>query len=84
MPRQNTSRIKDQERNAEPAWGGVGVSIALVSRTSQQSFHCAESGNIIKWYGTNVDIEDRKRADEELRRSETFLAQALRSPCAGA
>jgi PAS domain-containing protein len=52
-------------------------SIALVGRTSQESFHCAKSGNIIKWYGTNVDIEDRKRADEELRRSETFLAQAL-------
>ena len=23
-----------------------------------------ESGNIIKWYGTNVDIEDRKRAEQ--------------------
>jgi signal transduction histidine kinase len=34
-----------------------------------------ESGKIIKWYGTNVDIEDRKRADEELRRSEAFLAE---------
>jgi PAS domain S-box-containing protein len=29
-----------------------------------------ESGTIVKWYGTNIDIEDRKRADEELRRSE--------------
>jgi PAS domain S-box-containing protein len=29
-----------------------------------------EAGNIVKWYGTNVDIEDRKRADEELRASE--------------
>jgi len=34
-----------------------------------------ESGTIVKWYGTNVDIEDRKRADEELRRSEAFLAE---------
>ena len=34
-----------------------------------------EAGKIIKWYGTNVDIEDRKRADEELRRSEAFLAE---------
>ena len=34
-----------------------------------------ESGKIMKWYGTNVDIEDRKRADEELRRSEAFLAE---------
>jgi len=37
-----------------------------------------ESGNIVKWYGTNVDIEDRKRADEELRRSEAFLAEGQR------
>jgi PAS domain S-box-containing protein len=37
-----------------------------------------ESGKIIKWYGTNVDIEDRKRADEELRRSEAFLAEGQR------
>ena len=37
-----------------------------------------ESGKIVKWYGTNVDIEDRKRADEELRRSEAFLAEGQR------
>jgi PAS domain S-box-containing protein len=37
-----------------------------------------EAGNIIRWYGTNVDIEDRKRADEELRRSATVLAQGQR------
>jgi PAS domain S-box-containing protein len=29
-----------------------------------------ESGKIVNWYGTNVDIEDRKRAEDELRRSE--------------
>src|SRR3984893_15912464 len=29
-----------------------------------------ESGKIVKWYGTNTDIEDRKRADEDLRSSE--------------
>jgi PAS domain S-box-containing protein len=38
-----------------------------------------ESGNIVKWYGTNVDIEDRKRADEELRRSEARKAAILDS-----
>src|ERR1700733_12088708 len=27
-------------------------------------------GNIVKWYGSSVDIEDRKRAEEELKRSE--------------
>jgi hypothetical protein len=25
-----------------------------------------ESGNIVKWYGTNLDIEDRKRGEEAL------------------
>src|SRR5437879_4485820 len=29
-----------------------------------------EVGNILKWYGTSVDIEDRKRAEEALRESE--------------
>jgi PAS domain S-box-containing protein len=37
-----------------------------------------ELGNIIKWYGTAIDIEDRKRAEETLRRSESYLAQAQR------
>jgi PAS domain S-box-containing protein len=34
-----------------------------------------EAGNIIKWYGTNTDIDDRKCAEEKLRRSEALLAQ---------
>jgi PAS domain S-box-containing protein len=29
-----------------------------------------ESGKIVKWYGVNTDIEDRKRAEDALRRSE--------------
>jgi PAS domain S-box-containing protein len=29
-----------------------------------------ESGNIVKWYGSSTDIEDRKRAEEALRESE--------------
>jgi PAS domain S-box-containing protein len=29
-----------------------------------------EHGNIIKWYGINTDIEDRKRAEDALRKSE--------------
>jgi PAS domain S-box-containing protein len=35
-------------------------------------------GNIVKWYGTGIDIEDRKRAEEQLRRSEAYLAEAQR------
>ena len=37
-----------------------------------------ESGKIVKWYGTNVDIEDRKWAEEELRRSEFYLSEGQR------
>jgi PAS domain S-box-containing protein len=35
-----------------------------------------EAGNIIKWYGTSIDIEDRKRAEDALRRSRAYLAEA--------
>ncbi|GLS33528.1 PAS domain S-box-containing protein [Mesorhizobium albiziae] len=31
------------------------------------------SGNIVKWYGVNTDIDDRKRAEEALRESERNL-----------
>ncbi len=41
------------------------------------------SGNILKWYGTNTDIEDRKRVEEELRRSEAFLAEGQRLNLSG-
>jgi PAS domain S-box-containing protein len=37
-----------------------------------------EQGNIVKWYGSNTDIEDRKRAENALRRSEANLAEAQR------
>ncbi len=37
-----------------------------------------EAGNIVKWYGVVTDIEDRKRAEESLRSSEAFLAEAQR------
>ena len=34
-----------------------------------------ELGRVIKWYGINTDIDDRKQAEERLRRSEAFLAE---------
>jgi PAS domain S-box-containing protein len=37
-----------------------------------------EQGNIVKWYGSSTDIEDRKRAEDELRRSEAKLVEAQR------
>ena len=42
-----------------------------------------EQGNIVKWYGSNTDIEDRKRAENALRRSEAYLAEAQRLSLTG-
>jgi PAS domain S-box-containing protein len=35
-------------------------------------------GEIVKWYGTGIDIEDRKRAEEGLRKAQADLAHANR------
>jgi PAS domain S-box-containing protein len=37
-----------------------------------------EVGNIVNWYGTAIDIEERHRAEDALRRSEAYLAEAQR------
>src|SRR5258708_33837190 len=36
------------------------------------------NGNIVKWYGSSLDIDGRKTAEEALRRSEVYLAEAQR------
>ena len=36
-----------------------------------------ESGTIVKWYGTNIDIEDRRRGEEALRASELNWRQIV-------
>jgi PAS domain S-box-containing protein len=33
-----------------------------------------EHGNVVKWYGTGTDIEDRKQAEDTLRRNQAFYA----------
>jgi PAS domain S-box-containing protein len=37
-----------------------------------------EAGTIVKWYGVNTDIEDRRRAEAELRRAYDSFADAQR------
>ena len=37
-----------------------------------------ERRKVIRWYGTSIDIEDRKRAEEKLRQSEGYLSEAQR------
>src|SRR6266704_3866765 len=34
-----------------------------------------EEGNVVKWFGSNTDIEDRKLAEEKLRQDERELRQ---------
>jgi formate hydrogenlyase transcriptional activator len=35
-------------------------------------------GTIIKWYGSSIEIEDRKRAEDCLRRNQAYLAEGQR------
>ncbi|HMD96776.1 MAG TPA: PAS domain-containing protein [Terriglobia bacterium] len=35
-----------------------------------------ELGRVLRWYGTRTDIEDRKQAEDALRRSRAYLTQA--------
>jgi PAS domain S-box-containing protein len=41
------------------------------------------AGNVLKWYGVATDIEDRKRAEESLRRSQGHLSEAQRLSVTG-
>jgi PAS domain S-box-containing protein len=42
-----------------------------------------EAGNVVRWYGTNTDIEDRKRAEHALQRSEAYLTEAQKLTLTG-
>src|ERR1700756_1263381 len=37
-----------------------------------------DNGRVVKWYGTNTDIQERKRTEQALKRSEAYLAEAQR------
>jgi PAS domain S-box-containing protein len=86
----------DVERN-DRAWraalaSGEPVSIELRVRRAdgQYRWHTSrrvplrdERGNIVRWYWVGIDIEDQKRAEAELRRSEAFLAEGQRLSLTG-
>ena len=42
-----------------------------------------ENGEIVKWYGAGHDVDDQKRAEDALRRSEAYLAEAQRLSITG-
>jgi PAS domain S-box-containing protein len=37
-----------------------------------------QNGTVIKWYGAGYDIDDQRQAEDALRRSEAYLAEAQR------
>src|SRR5258707_6005033 len=41
-------------------------------------------GRIVQWYGLSVDIDEAKKAEDRLRRSEALLAEAERLSHSGA
>ena len=42
-----------------------------------------ELGNVVKWYGTSTDIEDRRRTEEALRDAQDKLAHVTRTQAMG-
>jgi PAS domain S-box-containing protein len=42
-----------------------------------------EVGNVVKWYGTTTDIEDRRRAEEALQEAQDKLAHVTRAVAMG-
>jgi PAS domain S-box-containing protein len=39
---------------------------------------CDQQGRVIQWYGLSVDVDERKKAQDRLRQSEAYLAEAER------
>src|SRR5215469_759045 len=62
-PEANTTEVRLRRFDGSPRW-------FLIFANPLRD----ESGNVVKWYGTNIDIEDRKRAEKILRtREESWL-----------
>jgi PAS domain S-box-containing protein len=66
---------------------GEPAEVEVRIRTAQQDYRWLlvrnvplrdSAGKIVKWYGTGIDIEDRKRAEEGLRRAQADLAHTNR------
>jgi PAS domain S-box-containing protein len=78
----------DVERN-ERAWSAslasgepLSIEVRVRRADGQYRWHISrrvplrdEKGDVVQWYSVGIDIEDQKRAEEELRRSEAFLAE---------
>jgi PAS domain S-box-containing protein len=88
----------DYPETAEAFWHGIqtGTSYESVMRLRRADgefrWHharceplCDGWGRIIQWYGLSVDIDEAKKTEDQLRRSESYLAEAQRlSHCGSA
>ena len=82
---EDRARYIDQWRSAMAA--GEPVEIEARVWTAQRDYRWLlvrnvplrdGHGAIVKWYGTGIDIEDRKRAEDALRKTQADLAHANR------
>ncbi|MEM5285629.1 PAS domain S-box protein [Paraburkholderia sabiae] len=64
-PFENVSRIR--QSNGVYRWMHIGAEPLR-----------DQDGRILRWYGVNTDIEERKQAEQALERSEAFLSDAQR------
>ncbi len=44
---------------------------------------CDDTGRVVRWYGLLIDIDDRKHAEEALRRSQARLSRAIQTATVG-
>ena len=56
----------------------AGRTASFVGTMLVVSLCAIEQGRIIQWYGLSVDIDEGKKAEDRLRRSEAYLAKAQR------
>ena len=61
------SRVRSKRASADST-GNIDGSCSVPSQCTMNR------ATVVKWYGTNADIEDRRRAEEALRASEQDLA----------
>jgi len=80
---EDLDRVLSRWREAVSAGKPIDFEMRFLSASGQYRwFQCRgvplrdETGSVLQWYATMHDIEDRKRAEEKLRLSEAYLAEA--------
>jgi PAS domain S-box-containing protein len=81
--RDDLSRYSDVRQQGISAGVPFATEARLLSKSGQFRWFLIlftpsrdEQGGIVRWYSTGTDIEDRKQAENALRRSEAYLAEA--------